>query len=211
MTKFWNRQSKINSALLKNMTLGNYRLNIILSVLYIICGILSICLERSFFLWVFLIFSIISGVIAIRNHFKNKNENEFDKPIYSLNFLAICVGRLSIVIESILYTYKIKIFKKREANHKFISVVIFIVVLVFQIFIFLRTFEYSIIGHKFIVDLIIKISGGDVGLIYKIVLYYGFFNGGVIIWMYCFRSFLMISISDEDYKKILMDYRRNVK
>lgn len=62
-----------------------------------------------------------------------------------------------------------------------------------------------------LVDFIIKISRRDMGLIYTIILSYGFINGGFIILMYIVRTISMIAISDEDYKKILIAYSGNGK
>ena len=87
-----------------------------------------------------------------------------------------------------------------------ISLFFSVLILVLQLLVLLRTMEYRFTGHEYIVNLIFKITQGDLKTISNFIL--------SIVWLtfifneisYLWRTIKLISISQKDYFKLKNNY-----
>ena len=125
----------------------------------------------------------------------------------SLNYLDIFVGEISMKIEKrINNVLKLKSQRIRVNIFRGISLFFSVLILVLQLLVLLRTMEYRFTGHEYIVNLIFKITQGDLKTISNFIL--------SIVWLtfifneisYLWRTIKLISISQKDYFKLKNNY-----
>ncbi|WP_430607411.1 hypothetical protein IGI92_003151 [Enterococcus sp. DIV2379] len=199
MNRFFNKISNDRVESFNNLKKTDLLYVYCLSILYILFGIISILIEKSFF-FPFLILNIISLILTILNFIKNK------KTVYTillLNYLDMSVGDFSMKSEKFISKlYKINSNKCRVNIFRGISILFSAVIAIMQIVVLLRTFEYTFTGREFIVNYILKITSGD---LLKIKFFFITAISTILIinlTSYLIRDLKNIIISEKDYFKL---------
>lgn len=204
MGNFFNKKSKEMLNLFNNLVSKEIYYAFSISILFVFCGGISIFIEKSFFMYLFFILNIIAFSLTVFYFFTKKKTG---KAIVSLNYLDIFVGEISMKIEKrINNVLKLKSQRIRVEIFRGISVFFSALILGIQLLVLLRTMEYRFTGHKNIVNLIFKITQGDLKTISIFIL--------SIVWLilivnlisYLWRTIKLISISQEDYFKLKNNY-----